>query len=123
MKISFNIDYRTNWGESVYLMGNIPELGNGDESQAKQLNLNGSESWSIEIEVADSTPDFQYQYFIRHENGYTKKEWGKDTHSVVVAAQKTTKYSTVGKTNHGIVPISLQHSPIAFATVLNVKNH
>ena len=74
MKISFNIDYRTNWGESVYITGNIPELGNGDESQALQLNLNGSESWSIEIEIDDSTPDFQYQYFIRHENGYTKKE-------------------------------------------------
>ena len=77
MKISFNIDYRTNWGESVYLSGNIPELGNGDESQAIKLNLNGNEAWSIEIDIADSTPDFQYHYFIKHENGYTKKEWGK----------------------------------------------
>ena len=74
MKISFNIDYRTNWGESVYLSGNIPELGNGDESQAIKLNLNGNEAWSIEIDIADSTPDFQYHYFIKHENGYTKKE-------------------------------------------------
>ena len=27
MKITFNIDYRTNWGESLYIVGTIPELG------------------------------------------------------------------------------------------------
>lgn len=77
MKISFNIDYRTNWGESVYLSGNIPELGNNDEAQAVKLNINGAETWSLDVDVADATPDFDYRYFIRHENGYVKREWGK----------------------------------------------
>ena len=67
MKILFNIGYRTNWGESVYISGNIPELGNGDETQALKLNLNGNESWSIELEIADTTPDFEYQYTIRQQ--------------------------------------------------------
>ncbi len=76
MKISFYVDYRTNWGESVYLVGDIAELGSGDESKAVKLNLEGTQSWSLELEIADDTPDFSYRYIVRHENGYTKREWG-----------------------------------------------
>ncbi len=35
MNLSFNIDYRTNWGESIYITGNIPALGNGDLSSSE----------------------------------------------------------------------------------------
>ena len=76
MKISFNINYRTNWGESVYITGDIPELGNGNELNALQLSLDGSDKWHTTIEVEDATPDFKYSYIIKHENGYTRKEWG-----------------------------------------------
>lgn len=77
MNLSFNIDYRTNWGEAVYLTGNIPELGNGDLDKAMKLNLNGDQSWTVDVEIADGTPDFEYSYIVRHDNGYTKREWGK----------------------------------------------
>ncbi len=43
MNLSFHIDYRTNWGESVYLTGNIPALGNGDKNKAVKLDLFGSQ--------------------------------------------------------------------------------
>ncbi|MEZ3589574.1 MAG: 4-alpha-glucanotransferase [Muribaculaceae bacterium] len=76
MKLSFNIDYRTNWGESVYITGNIPELGDGDFSKALKLELDGVESWSTVIEADDKTPDFEYSYIVKHENGYVKQEWG-----------------------------------------------
>lgn len=76
MKISFTINYRTNWGESVYISGNIPELGNGNHLNALQLNLEGTEKWHTTIEVDDKTTDFTYCYFIKHENGYIRKEWG-----------------------------------------------
>ena len=39
MNLLFNIDYRTNWGESVYMTGDIPELGNGDLSKAVMLDM------------------------------------------------------------------------------------
>lgn len=76
MKISFTINYRTNWGESVYISGNIPELGNSNDINALQLNLEGAEKWHTTIEVDDITTDFTYSYFIKHENGYIRKEWG-----------------------------------------------
>lgn len=76
MKIRFNIDYRTNWGESVYLTGNIPELGNGSEHNALPMNLVGSETWTLEIEVGTKTKDFEYRYIVKADNAPWKFEWG-----------------------------------------------
>lgn len=89
MKLSFNIDYRTNWGESVYLCGDIEALGANDEAKAIKLDLDGTEHWSTVIEVEDSTPSFNYFYIVRHENGYTKHEWGVKHRFVRGRAAKT----------------------------------
>ncbi len=77
MKLLFAIDYRTNWGESVYISGNIPELGNGDEAHAVKFEFSSIESWSAEIDIADTNPSFEYHYIIRHENGDIRREWGQ----------------------------------------------
>ncbi len=77
MNLSFIIDYRTNWGEAVYITGNIPQLGNGDKSKAVKLDLYGEQTWKTRLSIPDDTPDFQYAYFVRHENGAEKTEWGK----------------------------------------------
>lgn len=76
MKLTFNIDYRTNWGESVFITGNIEALGDGDYAKAVGLQLVGDSKWQAIVELPDSTQDFNYRYFVRHENGYTKNEWG-----------------------------------------------
>ena len=41
MKLTFSIDYRTNWGESVYLMGNIKELGGNIDAKAVKMAFDG----------------------------------------------------------------------------------
>ena len=82
MKLTFNIDYRTNWGESVYVTGNLQALGSGDMSAAVKLTLRGTEAWSTEVEVPDDTREFEYRYFVRHENGGLKEEWG-DPHRFI----------------------------------------
>ncbi len=76
MKISFIINYRTNWGESVYISGDIPQLGNGNELEAVKLQLDGTEKWHATIEVDDATPDFKYNYLIKNESNTVRKEWG-----------------------------------------------
>ena len=37
MTLSFNIEYRTNWGEEVRVSGSIPELGNEHPDKALPL--------------------------------------------------------------------------------------
>lgn len=76
MKLSFNIKYRTNWGESVYLTGDIAALGSGDYAKAVKLNFNGIDDWSIDINLDDITSSFSYNYIVIHEEGSIKEECG-----------------------------------------------
>ena len=76
MRINFNIDYRTQWGESVYIYGDIPQLGSGDESRALKMELDGVGLWSLTVEAADDTESFDYHYIVRNDNGYVRREWG-----------------------------------------------
>ena len=55
MKLIFNVGYRTNWGESLFLSGNCAALGNGDYDKAVQLTLDGTEHWQATVEVPDDT--------------------------------------------------------------------
>ncbi len=77
MNLQLNVDYRTNWGESVWIVGSIPALGNGDATKALKLSLYGEQTWKTQLDLPDDTPDFTYRYFVRHENGYEKHEWGE----------------------------------------------
>lgn len=80
MILSFNVDYRTNWGEAIYLTADIPQLGNGDHAKAVKLELYGEQTWKAQVELPDDTPDFKYAYFVKHDNGYEKQEWGHGHH-------------------------------------------
>ena len=88
MKITFNIDYRTNWGESLYLVGNIKELGGDIGDNALKMEFNGIRSWSVTIELPDDLTEITYYYFVKHENGYIKKEWG-NPHRFLISKKVT----------------------------------
>ena len=77
MKLLFRIDYRANWGESLYLCGDTALLGNGDTSRALRLDVDGDRLWHAEVELPDSVAAFTYRYIIKNEQGETKKEWGQ----------------------------------------------
>ena len=82
MKLSFNVGYRTNWGESVFISGNCPALGDGDYHKAVKLELDGTEHWQVTVDIPDSVAEFDYHYEVRNENGGTKFEWGAPHHFV-----------------------------------------
>lgn len=77
MKLLFRIDYRANWGESLYLCGDTALLGNGDTSRALRLEVDGDRLWHAEVELPDSVAAFTYRYIIKNEQGDTKQEWGQ----------------------------------------------
>jgi 4-alpha-glucanotransferase len=77
MKLLFRIDYRANWGESLYLCGDTALLGNGDTSRALRLDVDGDRLWHAEVELPDSVAAFTYRYIIKNEQGETKQEWGQ----------------------------------------------
>ena len=77
MKLTFEVNYRTEWGESLFLSGTPEALGGGDTDKAVAMTLNGHETWQVTVELPDSLDVINYCYFVRHDNGSVKREWGK----------------------------------------------
>ena len=77
MKLTFHVNYRTNWGESLFLTGSIPALGDNDINKSVRMNLTGSELWSLTVDIPSDIKTFQYHYVVRSENGNVRYEWGQ----------------------------------------------
>lgn len=88
MKITFNINYRTQWGESVYITGNILELGGNNSNKAVKMSLSGVETWTCKIDVHHSIKELEYKFFVKSDSGYIRDEWGR-THSLKITADVT----------------------------------
>lgn len=82
MKLILNIKYRADWGESVYVTGDIEALGNYDLSRAVKMNISGDDFWWIALEVPDGDYKLHYHYVIISESGNVKNEWSKATRVV-----------------------------------------
>jgi len=80
MKATFNIGYRTQWGEHLCISGDIPALGAGCVQKAAPMRYRGDGLWQLELELPDSTPDFGYRYIVVNDNGSVRHEWGKAHH-------------------------------------------
>lgn len=79
MKIHFEINYYTQWGQNMALMGSLPQLGGGDQSKAVFMNFQWRENWTYEVEVKSKELfEFTYKYLIKEGNGLDTVEWGND---------------------------------------------
>ncbi|MFZ4455619.1 MAG: 4-alpha-glucanotransferase [Bacteroidales bacterium] len=75
--IEFNINYQTKWGEEIYLIGSIPELGNNDVKQAVSMKHSGNGNWNASIQLEKLPTDFAYSYFVKENESLISHEWGK----------------------------------------------
>lgn len=76
MVVSFNIEYRTNWGEEVRILGSTPELGENKQEEALALHTLDGIHWNLttEINEIDNQP-IQYIYHIYKEGKSIRREW------------------------------------------------
>lgn len=73
MKLTFNIDYHTSWGESVFIAVSLPEFESGLRMEAGD---DGRQSVTIEVSPAQGV--FTYRYEVRDDSGRTvRREWGR----------------------------------------------
>ncbi len=91
MKIIFNIDYYTQWGEKIFIAGDIPELNDERDTQVgRKMSYYGNGHWTLEIEITPAQGRFKYHYSMRDAENMVRKEWGKphtidiDTHATTV---------------------------------------
>jgi 4-alpha-glucanotransferase len=80
MNIKFNINYKTNWGQVLKIVGSIPQLGiNNADNAIVMLPQNGDNGdWELIVKLPDDfNENIEYKYFI--EDNHTKLrffEWG-----------------------------------------------
>ncbi len=62
--VTFSINQTTTVGKSVFLLGNLPELGNGDLRQAVKLDPTAYPTWRVTVSIpADRA--YTYQFYLR----------------------------------------------------------
>ena len=76
MIISFHVEYRTNWGEEVRILGSVPELGKNDPEQAVSLQTVDGTHWSVEREIRiPENRIIAYNYCIYRDGQPVRGEW------------------------------------------------
>ncbi len=76
MRITLNINYHTNWGESLFVVGTIPELGDGDIHKAAEMNLVSPDTWQLTLEMKRTPHDFDYSFIVKAPERAWRFEWG-----------------------------------------------
>ncbi len=80
-KITFQLRYSTHVGQSLFVTGNHPLLGNNDPEKAVVLNYLNNEYWIGVIDIPEGekiTDVITYQYFLKNPDGTITTEWGND---------------------------------------------
>ncbi|MFV0237387.1 MAG: 4-alpha-glucanotransferase [Flavobacteriales bacterium] len=84
MKINFRVKYSTAFGQSIYVIGDHPILGNSKMDQAQPLNFINLEQWGNQVEIhVKSKKLIEYQYVVKDDrSGIILKEWKKRTFTI-----------------------------------------
>jgi alpha-amylase len=80
------VGYVTSFGQNIYIVGNVPELGNWNTAQAVKLNWVNTNTWSGPVIFTTSKGQtIQYKYIVKNPNGSVIWEGGSN-HSYTVPA-------------------------------------
>lgn len=95
MIISFHIEYRTNWGEEVRILGTTPELGNNDPTQATPLHTIDGTHWTTEIEIQlPENKTIEYNYYIYRDGKPVREEWKIFSRHIYLSGNSKKQYRT-----------------------------
>lgn len=80
IKLQFFLRFNTRYGQSIWVTGNIKELGNNDITKAVALEYLDDEFWHGTLTIDDSSEhkSISYKYFLKNEDGEFVFEWGND---------------------------------------------
>jgi hypothetical protein len=64
VNVAFSVDYHTQLGEVVCLVGSIPKLGSWDPTKAPKMTWNEGGVWSLEMAFRKSDTPLEYKYVV-----------------------------------------------------------
>jgi 4-alpha-glucanotransferase len=81
MKLQFYLRFHTEFGQSLWVTGNVDELGNEDPARALPMEYLDTEFWTARIEInrkGMSKNGIWYKYYLKTKEGELIGEWGHD---------------------------------------------
>ena len=80
MKLQFYLRFYTTYGQTLWLSGNMEELGNNEAAQAVPMVYLNDEFWtfSLDIKRKELQKSISYKYVLKNEDGTIIPEWGHD---------------------------------------------
>lgn len=80
MQVQFFLRFKTDYGQSLWITGNIDSLGNNDPDRAMLMTYLNDEFWHLNLNI--KSKEFQkpvsYYYFLKNKDGSIVNELGKD---------------------------------------------
>ncbi|RYY59120.1 MAG: 4-alpha-glucanotransferase [Chitinophagaceae bacterium] len=95
MNLQFYLRFHTEFGETIWISGETPELGSGDPAKAVPLKYLNNEYWFLSIDVdtkAASGKGIAYKYIFRNRDGEQIAEPGRDRTAVAAGKQVSEIY-------------------------------
>ncbi|SFC70193.1 carbohydrate-binding module family 20 domain-containing protein [Streptomyces aidingensis] len=88
--VSFGVEAHTQWGENVYVVGNIPELGGWDTGNALPLGSADYPVWRLDVELpAGASIEYKYLRKWDGQSGVTWENGGNRTATVPASGTLT----------------------------------
>ncbi|MCU0322707.1 MAG: hypothetical protein MUE72_09840 [Chitinophagaceae bacterium] len=76
--ITFQLKFRTNYGQIIFITGNHPQLGNGNIEEAIAMQYLNEDFWQLTVAFSNEGEPFSYNYFVKNADGTVSYDWGKD---------------------------------------------
>lgn len=77
MNLSFELNLKVAYGQTLYVSGSLVELGANDRAVALPMLCIGTDKWIAEITANDDVQNFSYSYFIKDQWNNIFAEWGQ----------------------------------------------
>lgn len=77
------------WGQTLFIIGSIPELGEWNTDRAKEMSYTQDGNWKFELELPDEAIDFEYRYFLKSNDQLIFEEWDKNHHLTIINTQQS----------------------------------
>jgi 4-alpha-glucanotransferase len=88
MTVCFRIHYSTAWGQSLFVSGTLPELGNDNPATALPMRHEGDGWWTAEINLPACKNVFAYRYFLCENGKFIAEDWPRPRYANIVESQQ-----------------------------------
>ncbi|RFM26553.1 4-alpha-glucanotransferase [Deminuibacter soli] len=81
MQITLQLRFHTEYGQSLYVTGNHPLLGNNDPAQAVPMQYFDKEQWQAVLQLSEADlagEPIRYRYLLKEKDGSTEYDFSND---------------------------------------------